>query len=130
MSALAMILMAGMAAGDMPGKAMGEAEERLDLCGEWTGTLEFSGNVYQALLTRTQLRIWNRKGRARFDHPFTDESNGNLHLTETPDDLGIYQQVGDSLTICFRKGMRPTTYSASAGHYLLTLHRVKPRKRP
>jgi hypothetical protein len=134
-SALAMVLTAAMAVGDVPGKDMGEVEESLHLDGEWTGTLlEDNGEVWQLELGEGELKARSDKEVASPLHVgfIIDEGCGRLRI-DWPlpyDALGIYKQEGDYLEICLRDGhqRRPTSFQAINGQGLFILHRVKPRK--
>ncbi len=129
MSALAMILTAAMAVGDVLKQELGEVQQELDLGGTWEGIVHaIDGNVYQVHLTCDRCR-WESKDRmAEYDNPFRDEGGGRLHRHNRPDCLGIYRQESDRLIICLGYGHRPTTYHATDSQSLLILHRVKSRK--
>lgn len=141
MSALAMILTATMAVpADGPEKVSGEIaqlrRQPLDLEGQWKAVLYRDGQVLQGEATLSicgKLNVYvplPKPGEKRIFPIGTavDESNGNLRIGPF-DYLGIYEQDGDRLRICFSEGQRrPTSFQAGERQTLLILHRVKSRK--
>ena len=138
MSALAMILMAGMTVGDVPGKMAGEIQEqRLDLSGEWEGTwLDFASELFNwqdrvkikdGILTRTT--SW---GLSVSDPCpiFTVTGKGTFRM-RTDDSVsdGIYKIEKGELVLYFEaKNKCPSSFKLKPDSLLITLHRVKPRK--
>jgi hypothetical protein len=133
MLTLAMILTTAMAVpGDVPEKVSGEVEERLDLSGEWEGTLRNYDGV------RSRFR-WS-KGEMVVRHAqmkdalvvrasFTDEGRCRVRLRMDDDIyLGIYRQEGDRITTCFSDKQYPERFCLSKTQFLIILHRVKPRE--
>ena len=133
MSALAMILMAGIAVGDGPKKDRGEVEQRLDLSGEWKGTwVDDAGNVWE---TEQQKRMLagHFKGTLMWLQlsEIVDEGKGKFHMDwGAREYVGIYKQKGGVLIMSYRAKRHgyPSSFEGGDGSYLLILHRVKLRK--
>jgi hypothetical protein len=121
MSALALVLAAGMVLGDGPGRTSGEVEQGLDLRGRWEGT--YIAGIGQG-------GLMSREGIFGLDD-LTDEGGGKLSSGRGKNRrLGIYRQDDDNLIFCIReagKG-RPTSFVPSEDQTLYILNRVKPRK--
>jgi hypothetical protein len=134
MYTLVMALAAGVAMGNDPPAVSAETEQSLDLSGEWEGTWwNGEGTTYRATIRGGRL-VGHSDGEILIFKTagFTDEGGGKLHgigLCEGPC-LGIYEQDGDLLTLCFREASegRPTAFRAGDGQHLLILHRVRPRQ--
>jgi hypothetical protein len=140
MSALAMILTAAMMVpGDGPEKVSAEVRkpQPLDLRGKWKGIRKTEKGEYEVLASDGMSQLSCRplprgkQGPSYLTPRITDEGKGKLRLMwfDNPC-LGIYEQDGDRLTICFRdvrKG-RPISLRTVGGQELLILHRIKPRK--
>jgi hypothetical protein len=130
-SALAMVLMAGMAVpGNGPEKVSGEVEQRLDLHGEWEGVIEAAEQGIFGSIRFADGKIYRAGCEAAMSRcEITDEGNGQLHLTiSTIAYIGIYRRERDELLIAFRNTedrKRPTTFQADGEQGLLILHRVK-----
>jgi hypothetical protein len=130
-SALAMVLMAGMAVpGIGPEMVSAEVEQRLDLRGMWEGTRWNDKKVscyvcYKSGWLASPFEI------AAWVFELSDEGRGNVKIkSDKGDFLGIYQQDGNRTVICYRaesKG-RPISFWAGDGQHLLILRRVKPGK--
>jgi len=133
MSTLVLVLTAAMAVpGNGPAPVSAEMEERLDLRGEWEGKFwDYESRVHKAKLRGECLLLERPNEQGRYRWEFTDEGGGKGRVRWTADDyLSIYRQEGDGITICYRlasKG-RPPSFRTGDGHFLLILHRVKPRK--
>lgn len=142
-SVMAMVFTAAMAVpGSGPGAVCGEMEQRLDLRGEWEGTLKSAWGdthptrlVMKALRSGVTLYLGERTAEDRyFLGTLTDEGGGSqrravLAVREGEAPLYIiYEQEGDYLTICWRRWERPCSFRAGNNQDLLILHRVKPRK--
>jgi hypothetical protein len=137
MSALAIILAAGMAIGDGPGKASEQVERRLDLSGEWEGEWKGGGidnDPYRVRLRKGVMVVkgdnWDRPDKIKFSKVI-DEGNGKVRFTLGIEScVGIYRQQADRLSICFCIAThdRPTSFRPKENQWLFILHRVKPRK--
>ena len=139
-STLAMILTAAMAVpGNGPDKLSGEMKstDSLDLSGEWQGVWKAGKAEYEVHQLGGR-GVWSyrrvpkgKQGPAYLIPSITDEGEGRLKLTWVDDPcLGIYEQDGDCLIICFRdvrKG-RATSFHAGDSQHLLILHRIKHHK--
>lgn len=133
MSALAMILMAAMAVpASGPEKVSGEAEQKLDLSGEWEGTWQ-SGSDNSKSIWDTRIRDgrftakWrSASGSKRWGG--VDEGKRKLRLDGGY--LGIYKWKGNRLFICYQDDAKgyPLAFHPEKGQHLLILRRVKPRK--
>ena len=139
-SALAMVLMAGMAVpGNGPDKVSAEVEERLDLSGEWEGTLRSDKRQvcpviiddgtskrcgFPALTTIHRSHAVN----ARFE--VIEARDGKIRAKYCCDlCLGIYRWEANQLVICIRDvEEEPLESLAADGQIVITLHRVKPGK--
>ncbi len=138
MSALAMVLAAGMAVqGIGPDKVSGEVEPPLDLSGEWKGIWEWEdgGRAEIELDSEGRLVILDQGMPTRklpFKRYIHDEGRGKLWLSQGKlrKELGIYKQEGDRVVISIRgycQG-RPLSFSLDDSTERFTLHRVKPAK--
>jgi hypothetical protein len=134
-SALAMILTTAMTVpGNGPEMVSGEMEQRLDLRGEWEGSLDSGAAlIYKANLREN--RLVGRRGIGSIQFPrFLVEEDGKGTIRATLGSgrvvKGIYRWEGDRVLICFRwsDSLRPTSFRADNLQWLLILHRVKPRK--
>lgn len=130
MSALAMILAAGMAVGDVLEERSGEVEEqRLDLRGEWEGTFRnYHGVRSRFRLSNGELVVVNDQMQEVMGVgvSFVDEGKGKVRWRV--DDtvyLGIYQQEGDRIFACFSSNQRPNSFQLTKKRCLLNLRRVK-----
>ena len=140
-SALAMILAAGMTVpGDVPKEAMEEIEQGLDLRGRWEGFL-FMGDKRKPWEVAIVIGSEKKQGVASFDLRLllllgrvVDEGKGRFRASDKyavlEDILGIYQQDGDRLMICYRDASKgwPTSFLSCKDQSLVILHRVKPAK--
>jgi hypothetical protein len=133
MSALVVVLAAGMAVGNGPQQASSEVEQRLDLSGQWQGTWQTENGVCLAVLVAGgTLRATCSPG-IRVDLPvadFVDKGGGRCGIVLNGPCCGIYAQSGNRLLICIRAARLgyPTAFQAGSGHDLITLRRIKPRK--
>jgi hypothetical protein len=137
-SALAMVLMAGMAVpgnDPNPEKVTGEVEQGLDLSGEWEGTSTDGIAMGEVRLVKDKGKatVHNPAVRAygRFGFKVVDEGGGRLRiLIGERESLGIYRyQDDDHVIICVSQhGLRPQSFCCGDGQELTILHRVKPRK--
>lgn len=140
MSALAMILTATMVVpASGPEKVSGEVEQRLDLSGDWEGSVcteegrivpayfeSLGDNWYGLILGEDRKAL---KGLLLGE--IVDEGSGRLHAKlEKRIRLGIYEQNRGKLTICLTRpgASRPCVLQGGNGQTLLILHRVKSRK--
>jgi hypothetical protein len=128
MTALVVLVAAGMAAGNGPEKVSTEADG-FDLRGEWTGTFQNeAGAVFPARYARGELIV---RGEREYYTPtkFVHQRTGRLLLLAYPSCLGIYKWEGDRLFICIRVDearTRPTAFKAGGCRDQLTiLRRVK-----
>ncbi|HEY7310848.1 MAG TPA: hypothetical protein VH643_15900 [Gemmataceae bacterium] len=137
MSTLVLVLAAAMAVpGNGPEMLSGETERGLDLSGEWEGRWKTDKAEYEVELLGEKggcsyRRLPRGKCWGYLTPDITDQGEGRLRLTWEDDPcLGIYEQDGDCLTICFRDARegRPLSFRVGDGQHLLILHRVKPRK--
>jgi hypothetical protein len=133
MSALAMILAAGMAVGNGPEKVSGEMEERLNLSGEWEGELYHAcGTSFTVSYQGGTLIATNGEQVETMHVQFIDEGNGKLRGTEKGkgDALGIYKWERQSLILCIGLSgrPRPSSFQQDDEHSLLILRRVKARQ--
>jgi hypothetical protein len=125
MSALAMILAAGMVMGGGPEKHSGEIAEsqRLDLRGEWEGTFLDGPDSGNARLADGYLELWDESGAIELAQiQFIDEGRGKLRLTKGGDPVplpGSYKQENDRIIICFREDPKEDQ------QVILILRRVK-----
>lgn len=145
MSTLVLVLAAGITvSGNGPEMVSGKVEQRLDLSGEWKGTWQLPDGQFTPAFS-TEQRIpgvpeggiivgeeWD--GRSIFirrDSLIEEESGYfSLRFKGRRGSLGIYQQDGDRVVLCFRiagKGY-PRSFRGGNGQHLLILHRVKPGK--
>jgi len=135
MSALRMILMAGLAVGcgaeKLPTRFDGVWEGRWDEIAGDSATVRLSDGWISVVREHSLIEWGGLKideegaGKLRFDIEATasDEEGDRIRL-------GIYKWDADCLIICLGKngGSRPKTFHGGNGQALLTLHRVKPRK--
>jgi hypothetical protein len=135
MTALAMILAAGMAVGSGPEKVSGEVEQGLDLRGEWEGTSPCPPKSDCVVrFVKNKLNIYDPSTKCSIGFTVIDEGGGRLRLplTRVRGLLGIYRyQDHDHLHICFsanETGHRPTSFHVGNDRMYLILHRVKPAK--
>ena len=141
MSALAMSLMAGMAVGDMPKQDVGEAEEWLDLSGEWEGTFYAKhADRFKARLIMHEPKIGGRlilskKGFEQcIGFTVSKVGAGRLRLStllgrkDHPAIFCTWKQEGERLTLCWKVGSWPLSFRVEDSQELLVLHRFKPRK--
>lgn len=131
MSALAMILAAGMVLSDGPERVSGEMEQGLDLRGEWEGALSDNTGITKTTVRRTSLVLHLDRGLTSLSWEVEDEGQGKLRMRfNGARYLGIYHQEGDRLIICFGCPNGPRATSLRTEHYqhLFTLHRVRPSK--
>jgi hypothetical protein len=142
-SALAMVLMAGIVVpGNGPEKVSGEMKlERLDLSGKWEAILFLQGDVYRGeawigkAIFRPQRELLFTPNQKNVERTFfwgavpIDEGDGRFRIG---DRLGIYQQVGDHLRICFwdgeGHGRCPASFKPGKDRVVFILRRVKPGK--
>jgi hypothetical protein len=141
MSALAMLLTAAMVTPvDVSEKVSGEVKltDSLDLSGEWQGVWKAADKAEYEVHQLEGRGAWSyrrlpkgQQGPAYLSPGITDEGEGRLRLTWVDDPcLGIYEQDGDCLIICFREARkgRPLSFRSGDGQHFLILHRVKPGK--
>jgi hypothetical protein len=137
MSTLVLVLATAMVVpGSGPEKVSGEMEQGLDLRGEWEGVWKSDTDEYEVHQIGGK-GAWSyrrlprgKRGPIYLTPDVADEGKGRLRLMWGVPCLGIYEQDGDCVTICFRdarKG-RPTSFRAGDGQHLLIIHRVKPHK--
>ena len=129
MSALAMILTAAMAVpGSGPEKVSIDMERRLDLRGEWQGTLRTKQDeVYRVRIDRKLMLIESSEGitRAFSTSNLIDEGCGKLLYRGR---LSLYRQEDNLLLICVGDAnRRPSSIGVECGPTFV-LRRVKPRK--
>jgi hypothetical protein len=140
MSALAMVLAAGMALGNGPEKVSGEMVQGLDLRGEWAGDwwLDTDKRYDVTKLGKSLFGLRMKSNGVRtatwLNVPdIVDEGHGRLRGRwdwRGVEIHGIYQQDGRRLVICFVEinRSRPTSFLIEDGQCLLILRRVKPAK--
>jgi hypothetical protein len=135
MSALAMVLAAGMAIVHGPEKVSAEVGQ--DLSGEWRGTLRRCNGRERTVTAffeddKLSITMHHENGTTRTaTYIVINEGKGHLRLSsKVSTRLGIYQQERESLTICYRKAKygRPTTFRPGDRQMLVTLRRIEPRK--
>jgi hypothetical protein len=131
MSALAMVLAAGLAVGDGPERVSGEVARGLDLHGEWEGTIRHSfGEDHPVVLDKDRV-LTEDDGLLSlgFFLEISDEGKGKVQIRLGGSArAGIYKHEGEDVVICFCRVDRPTEFRAGNGRSLLILHRVKLRK--
>jgi hypothetical protein len=93
MTALAMVLAAGMVLGDGPEKVSAEMERGLDLSGEWEGTWQISGGAFKHFsLSDGELGFWDFSLPSRFH--IEDQKGRHLRIRWSGRRyLGIYEQM-------------------------------------
>ncbi len=139
MSALAMILAAGMTVGSGPEQVSGETEQRLDVRGKWEGYhfLLFGESSERVQLQGEELKVALPDGLyATHEIEFTDKGRGSVHIILAVGGVvtcrfrGVYRYEGDRLIICYGKPGIPENPSiwADIGQHFLVFRRVKPRK--
>ena len=138
MYTLVMALAASLVMGNDPAAVSAETEQRLDLRGEWEGFMREAGHgLYRAWISNGVLtgRALNHPGVSITPLPVSrivDERPGEVRLRwgARSQYLGIYEQEGERIVICYRheQSGRPTSFRTGDGQHLLILHRVKPRK--
>lgn len=140
MSVLAMILTTAMVVpGNGPELVSGEVEESPHFDGQWVGVWRNAyGGTFNARVfvdgKTCNIEIFPKSGRQRLPSlQIIDEGGGKcrgqmVSWRKEPF-LGIYEQHGDYviLAYCEAEVGRPLSHD-SFGHYLLILHRVKPRR--
>jgi hypothetical protein len=122
-SAVVLLLAAGLAPGDGPGAVSAEVAEGFEFPGEWE-CVQFNGSVFTYSGTAAGSTYIQTFG-------LTPEGAGKLRLCPRGRALlGIYQWKGDSFIACFRAPDcgRPTTFDAGDGQRLLILRRIPPGK--
>jgi hypothetical protein len=125
MSALAMILAAGMAVGSGPENVSGEVERGLDLSGEWEGTYQVDISDWNVRYGGGVLTYWHNQIQVRRQIPmrFVDEGHGKVRLAlrdGPPITPGIYKMRNDCIIMIFWRGGNKDR------QITFTLHRVKP----
>jgi hypothetical protein len=135
MSALAMILTAAMAVpGNGPEMDLGEIVEvqRLDLSGEWEGTLcSPPDSISPVALEKGHIHFLARNGSLGQRFVCVQEGASTMRARWSGETyLGIFRYEEGELRLCFSKAgrERPTSFQSGAYRWLLILHRVKPRK--
>jgi hypothetical protein len=133
-SALAMVLAAAMAVPGSGTEAVsGETEQGLDLRGRWEGVyINADEGMMEARLLDGGIGLATGEGGSFVKSIFSDEGGGKVRfiLNDAAKYLGIYEQQGDRVVICFRFADDgwPSSIRIAQGQHLLILHRVKPRK--
>jgi hypothetical protein len=106
-SAVVLLLAAGLAPGDGPGAVSAEVAEGFEFPGEWE-CVQFNGSVFTYRGTAAGSTYLQTFG-------LTPEGAGKPHLSRAGRPLpGIYQWKGNSFIVCFRSprcGL-PTTFDA------------------
>jgi hypothetical protein len=132
MFTLMMALTAGLTLGSGPEPVSAETEPVLNLRGRWVGVWTTSERDWEVhVLGETwsyQPLPRGRRDPAYLTPQVRDEGKGRVRLNwNDVACLGIYEQKGDRLTICFRaEGHgRPTSFRVGDGQTLLALRRVK-----
>jgi hypothetical protein len=125
MSALAMVLAAGMAIGDGSEKVSGEVERRLDLSGEWEG-VGVKGWVGATVRLKGEIVTlgfgWQK---AKFRIRFEDDGHGKfrMNMTDVPPQIpGRYELGEGSVVLTFWVGENQDKEVS------LELKRVRPAK--
>jgi hypothetical protein len=132
MSALALILAAGMVIGDGPGKVSGKMEEMeqgLDMRGKWGGKLQWGkwAASEEVRIIDGMLRSDGTPGTV-YGCEIVEQGRGRVRIELcTAKYLGIYRRAGDEYIICFRHACEgwPTDFRSDSDHYWLTIHRLK-----
>ena len=133
MSALVLLLAAGMVANDCPAAVSSEMEQGLGLSGEWVGTVAYSpGEVFDAEFSDNMLKQERCLCRRAIRYIPADEGAGRFRLVDDAGlvRLGIYRREGDRLTICIASAgaKRPRLFDPIDGKQeLFVLHRWKVR---
>jgi hypothetical protein len=138
MSAFVLVLAAGMTVGNGPVGVSMDVKENLSLSGEWVGTIACAEGILPARLTvrdcplggLLELRCGGENKR-RLQGIIVDDRGSRFRLETVlgrkgePPILAICRQDGDRLTICWRRGLRPTSFHFREDQHLLTLRRAR-----
>lgn len=133
--AMLMLLVAGMVMGSGPEKASGEMVQTLDLRGEWEGSWQHAQDFKMRAASGSVTSAAARELVAEMPggvivlpiNAIADQKNGRLHIAAGKGFLGIYEQNGDRLSICFRPARNgyPISFRGGNGQHLLILRRVQ-----
>jgi hypothetical protein len=140
MSTLVLAMVAGLAFGNSPGPVSAEAEQGLDMRGEWEGIWRHNPSlgasahmpVVHAYFKDDAIHVGGRAKGVPFR--IVDEGGGKCRVTVVGEPRpavwhGIYRYEGNRLLLCWGlRGVRPLTLEPGRGEILLTLRRVKPGK--
>jgi hypothetical protein len=140
-SALAMVLMAGMAVpGNGPKKVSGEVEQGLDLSGEWKGVCRYRNPGEETKSAEVHLKDGKLHLKlpsgfsATFLYAVIDEGGGKFCLgLDYRSYVGIYKWERDHIVLCIRSPNLgyPVVFEPKGDQNLQNLyilHRVKPGK--
>jgi hypothetical protein len=134
MSALVLILAAGVMAGGGPEKESGKAGQELELRGEWEGTIAWCESVWAAHYADGKWTVTRLEGDISVVHATLRKVGLGRLMVKTDEFMpAIYKWEGeDRISICLSvKGdAPPSSFEASKKQQLVILRRVKPAKLP
>jgi hypothetical protein len=129
MSALVVVLAAGMATGDSPDKgSTAVAWSGLSLDGRWEGTSRTAKATFRVEVDKGMI-TWTCEFPCRWAPRDEGDGRFSLVLADRRTYPCIYKWDGDRLVFCIGKpGRRPKEFTTENGQELVTLHRVKPEE--